>query len=66
VWRVVSVGNPMTFIDRYVDFGFAQDTAAKIANTEQFITNQSYHNGIRKRGEEIMKTLFELSKRERD
>ncbi|KAF9221403.1 alpha/beta-hydrolase [Gyrodon lividus] len=52
--------------DMYVDFGFAQETAARIANTEQFITNQNYHNGIRKNGEEIMKTLFELSKRERD
>ncbi|KIJ20795.1 prolyl aminopeptidase [Paxillus involutus ATCC 200175] len=64
--NTVKVNAATYYDDMYVDFGFAQDTAAKIANTEQFITNQSYHNGIRKRGEEIMKTLFELSKRERD
>jgi len=52
--------------DMYVDFTLAQETASKIKNTEQFITNIFFHNAIRPEAKEIMKRLFELSKRERD
>ena len=52
------------FNDMYVDFGFAQDTAAKIKNTEQYITNQLVHDGIREDASDVMKKLFILSKRE--
>ncbi|KAH7929089.1 hypothetical protein BV22DRAFT_1102664 [Leucogyrophana mollusca] len=50
----------------YVDFDLAQETAAAIANTEQYITNQNVHNGIRKDAQGIMNTLFDISKRLRD
>ncbi|KAG2749147.1 alpha/beta-hydrolase [Suillus brevipes Sb2] len=50
----------------YVDFGLVQQTASVIGNVEQFITNQSFHNGLRKHMESILTTLFDLSKRERD
>ena len=52
------------FNDMYVDFGFAQDTAANIKNTEQYITNQLVHDGIREDAGDVMKKLFRLSKRE--
>lgn len=53
--------------DMYVDFGLAQETASKIANTEQFITNQMFHNAIHVEAKEVMiQKLFELSKREKD
>lgn len=52
--------------DMYVDFGLAQETAAKIGNTEQFITNQMFHDAIRLDSKEVMKKLFELSKRVKD
>lgn len=49
--------------DMYVDFNFAQDTAAKIKNTEQYITNQLFHNGLTRDSKDVMKRLFDLSKR---
>lgn len=55
---------PRYFNDMYVDFGFAQDTAAKIKNTEQYITNQLVHDGIREDAGDVMKKLFRMSKRE--
>ncbi|KAF9477899.1 alpha/beta-hydrolase [Pholiota conissans] len=54
------------FNDMYVDFDFAQDTASKIKNTEQYITNQLVHDGIREDSSDVMKKLFKLSKREFD
>lgn len=50
----------------YVDYDFAQETAAVIKNTEQYITNQLMHNGLRLDPEGVVKTLFKLSKREFD
>ncbi|KAF9523862.1 alpha/beta-hydrolase [Crepidotus variabilis] len=52
--------------DMYVDFGFAQQTANTIKNTEQYITNQLVHNGLGKDPADVMKTLFKLSEREFD
>ncbi|EIM83989.1 alpha/beta-hydrolase [Stereum hirsutum FP-91666 SS1] len=52
--------------DMYVDFGLAQDTAAKIGNVEQFITNQMFHDALRVDSKEVVKKLFVLSKREND
>lgn len=54
------------FNDMYVDFTFAQQTASKIKNTEQYITNQLVHDGIREDPGDVMKKLFKLSKREFD
>ncbi|KAF8508294.1 alpha/beta-hydrolase [Gautieria morchelliformis] len=52
--------------DMYVDFNLAQQTASKIKNTEQYITNQLFHNAIRVDAKDVMKRLFHLSKRQRD
>jgi len=52
--------------DMYVDFGLAQDTASKIKNTEQYITNQFFHDAIRCDPKDIMKHLFAISRREYD
>ena len=49
---------------RYVDFNLAQETARKIRNTEQYITNQLYHDGFRLASKDVIGKLFELSKRE--
>lgn len=54
------------FNDMYVDFNFAQDTASKIKNTEQYITNQLVHNGLSRDSKDVMDKLFKLSKREFD
>lgn len=52
--------------DMYVDFGLAQDTASKIRNTEQYVTNQLVHDGIREDAKDVMKRLFQMSRREYD
>ncbi|KAF9218570.1 alpha/beta-hydrolase [Gyrodon lividus] len=52
--------------DMYVHYGLAQQTAATVANTEQFITNQHLHSAIRTDPKTIMAALFGLSKRESD
>jgi len=54
------------FNDMYVDFGYAQETASKIKNTEQYITNQLVHDGLREDSSDVMKKLFKISKREFD
>ncbi|KAK2766277.1 hypothetical protein FQN54_007794 [Arachnomyces sp. PD_36] len=46
--------------DMYVNFKFATDTASKIKNCKQFITNTMYHDGIRARADEVMRQLFTL------
>lgn len=51
---------------RYVDFGLAQKTASTIKNTEQYITNQLFHDAIRYEAKDVMKHLFMISKREYD
>lgn len=59
--------HPHSFIeDMYIDFGLAQETATKIKNTEQYITNVLFHNAIRIEPKDVMKKLFELSKRQKD
>ncbi|KAL5524073.1 hypothetical protein ACEPAG_8246 [Sanghuangporus baumii] len=50
--------------DMYVDFDLAQETAAKVRVTEQFITNQMFHDGLRLHTKEVIGKLFEISKRE--
>ncbi|KAF8963568.1 alpha/beta-hydrolase [Flammula alnicola] len=62
----VPVSAATYFNDMYVDFSFAQDTAAKIKNTEQYITNQLVHDGIHADSSDVMKKLFKISKREFD
>jgi len=54
------------FDDLYVEFGLSQETAAVIKNTEQYITNQLYHDGVRADSKDVMKRLFKISKREYD
>lgn len=46
--------------DIYVDYELAQETAAKIKNCKQFISNIFYHDGLRSKHEEVMKQLFAL------
>ncbi|KIM36748.1 hypothetical protein M413DRAFT_31379 [Hebeloma cylindrosporum] len=60
----VKVSAVTYFNDMYVDFGYAQETASKIKNTEQYITNQLVHDGIREDPGDVMKKLFKISKRE--
>jgi len=50
----------------YVDFDLAQETASKVRSVEQYITNQLMHNGLREDPADVMKHLFQLSKREYD
>ena len=50
--------------DMYVDFDLARETASKIKNMEQYITNQLAHYGIRENPQDVISTLFKLSKRE--
>ncbi|KAG2129209.1 uncharacterized protein EDB93DRAFT_1256337 [Suillus bovinus] len=67
VWekvRLMSDDVPIYFMGQMVCL--LQQAASVIGNLEQLITGQSFHNGIRKRMESILTTLFELSKRERD
>lgn len=64
--NTVKVNAATYYDDMYVDFGLVQQTASVIGNVEQFITNQSFHDGIRKHMDSILTTLFDLSKRERD
>ena len=52
------------FNDMFVDFDFAQETASKIKNTEQYITNQLVHDGLREDSQDVINTLCKLSKRE--
>ena len=50
-----------TYIDdMYVDFGLAQETAAKIKGCKQFITNSMYHDAVQGKSDELMKQLFAL------
>ena len=52
------------FNDMFVDFDFAQETASKIKNTEQYITNQLVHDGLHEDSQDVINTLCRLSKRE--
>lgn len=52
--------------DMYVDFDLAQQTASKVKGTEQFITNQMFHDGLRVDSKEVFEKLFQISKREYD
>jgi hypothetical protein len=60
------VDGSSSLMARYVDFDLAQDAASKMRNTEQYITNQLFHNGISVDPKDVMKRLFKLSKRLRD
>ncbi|KAF9012557.1 alpha/beta-hydrolase [Cyathus striatus] len=62
----VNVNAATYFNDMYVDFNLAQDTASKIKNTEQYITNQLVHDGIREDAKDIVQKLMQISKREFD
>jgi len=62
----VNVTAATYFYDMYVEFGLAQETASIIKNTEQYITNQLYHGGIIADPKDVMKRLFQISKREYD
>ena len=52
--------------DMYVDFDLAQETAVKVKGTEQFITNQMFHDGLRRHSDEVIDKLISISKREYD
>lgn len=46
--------------DMYVHFDLARETARKIKNCKQFITNVMYHNALGGKSEDLMKQLFAL------
>ncbi|KAL9104242.1 MAG: hypothetical protein Q9163_000790 [Psora crenata] len=46
--------------DMYVHFGLALETALKIKNCKNFITNIMYHDAISHRTDELMRRLFDL------
>ncbi|KAL9117002.1 MAG: hypothetical protein Q9187_006466, partial [Circinaria calcarea] len=46
--------------DLYVDFEYAQETAARIKGCKQYITNAMYHNALGTKAEEVVKQLFAL------
>ncbi|KAF5355453.1 hypothetical protein D9758_006293 [Tetrapyrgos nigripes] len=62
----VHVTTATYYNDMYVPFELSQETASKIKNTEQYITNQLEHSGIREDPKDLMKRLFRLAKRECD
>lgn len=50
-----------TFLDdMYVHYDLAMETAAKIRNCKQFITNTMYHNALRANSDELFRQLFAL------
>jgi len=56
----VPVYSATFYDDMFVDFELAQDTASKINNCKQFITNVMYHNAVRAKSDELLKQLFAL------
>ena len=46
--------------DMYVDFEFAQETAKTIKGTKTFVTNMMYHDALRSRTDELLKSIFAL------
>ncbi|KAJ7037258.1 alpha/beta-hydrolase [Mycena alexandri] len=64
--NTVKVTSATYFDDMYVDFERAQETAVKIGNIEQYISNQHMHSAIRKDPSTVLATLFKISKREKD
>ncbi len=46
--------------DMYVNFGLVQETLGKVKNCKQFITNMMYHNAIKSKADEVLKSLFAL------
>uniref|UniRef100_A0A0W0FBG4 Sulfhydryl oxidase n=1 Tax=Moniliophthora roreri TaxID=221103 RepID=A0A0W0FBG4_MONRR len=62
----VPVTTATYYEDMYVPFELSQQTASTIKNTEQYITNQLQHGGIREDPKDLMRRLFQISKREHD
>ena len=51
----------VTYIhDMYVHYDLAMDTASKIRNCKNFITNVLYHNALSSKCDEVIKQLFAL------
>lgn len=46
--------------DLFVDFEYAQETAARIKGCKQYITNALYHTALGTQAEEVVKQLFAL------
>ncbi|MCJ1253496.1 hypothetical protein MMC24_001308 [Lignoscripta atroalba] len=46
--------------DMYVHFDYARETASRIKNCKQFVTNAMYHSALGHKSEELMKQLFAL------
>lgn len=46
--------------DMYVGFEYARETALKIKNCKNFITNVMYHDALSKKSDELIKQLFAL------
>uniref|UniRef100_A0A0W0FIZ2 Putative alpha/beta-hydrolase n=1 Tax=Moniliophthora roreri TaxID=221103 RepID=A0A0W0FIZ2_MONRR len=65
VTTATQVHSIIYYDDMYVPFELSQQTAAMIKNTEQYITNQLQHGGIREDPKDLMRRLFQISRRER-
>lgn len=46
--------------DMYVDFGFAQETAALVKGCKTIVTNALYHDAVRSKTEDLCRSLFAL------
>jgi pimeloyl-ACP methyl ester carboxylesterase len=46
--------------DMYVNFGLVKETLQNVNNCKQFNTNMMYHDAIRSKTDEVLKTLFAL------
>jgi proline iminopeptidase len=46
--------------DMYVDYGLACNTAAKVKNLKQVISNTWYHDAVETKAAEVMAALFAL------
>ncbi|KAJ7257038.1 alpha/beta-hydrolase [Mycena rebaudengoi] len=64
--NTVKVTSATYYNDMYVDFNCAQETAERIGNIEQYISNQHMHSAIRKDPAVVLSALFKISKREKD
>ncbi len=57
----VPVAAVQYYDDPYVDLDLALDTAARVGNTQVWVTNEYLHDGLRTRSDEILPRLIDLA-----
>jgi len=62
--NVVPVACASYFEDMFVDFDLAQETAAAIAGSRVWVTNEYMHSGVREDGARILKKLMAMTRDE--